>query len=82
MPPEGSRGDRILRGESSESKIERAKASPCFKESSLPDPPKAEGAKPKFAAKPPDLPVPEAERSRVKAELHALLASLRPQPAT
>jgi hypothetical protein len=77
MPPEGSRGDRILRGESSESKIERAKASPCFyKESSLPDPPKAEGAKPKFAAKPPDPPVPEAERSRVKAKLHALLASL------
>jgi hypothetical protein len=48
----------------------------------LPDPPKAEGAKPKFAAKPPDPPVPEAERSRVKAKLHALLASLRPQPAT
>jgi hypothetical protein len=52
MPPEGSFGDRILRGESSESKIERAKASPCFKESSLPDPPKAEGAKPKFAPNP------------------------------
>ena len=52
MPPEGSRGDRILRGESSESKIERAKASPCFKESSLPDPPKAEGAKPKLRPNP------------------------------
>jgi hypothetical protein len=82
-PPEGSLGDRILRGELSESKIERAKASPCFcKESSLPDAPKAEGAKPKFAVKPADPPVPEAERSLVKAKLHALLASLRPQPAT
>jgi hypothetical protein len=83
LPAAGSLGDRILRGELSESKIERAKAKPCFyKESSLPDVPKAETAKPKFAAKPADTPVPEAERSLVKAKLHALLASLRPQPTT
>jgi hypothetical protein len=83
MPPAGSLGDRILRGELSESKIERAKAKPCFyRESFLPNAPKAEGAKPNIPPKPVDPPVPEAERSLVKAKLHALLASLRPQPAT
>ena len=84
MPLAGSLGERILRGELSELlKIERAKAKPCFcMGSSLPDAPKAEGAKAKPAPKPVARPVPEAERSIVKAKLQGLLASLRPQPAT
>jgi hypothetical protein len=83
MPPAGSLGDRILRGDLSESKIERAKAKPCFySDSSLSKAPKQAVAQPKIAPKPVDRPVPEAERSLVKTKLHALLASLRPQPAT
>ena len=69
MPPEGSLGDRILRGDLSESKIERAKASPSFSEQS-------------FLPNAPTNAVPEAERTRVGALMHALRASLGPQPAT
>jgi hypothetical protein len=69
LPAEGSLGDRIVRGDLSESKIERAKASPSFSEQSfLPDGPKTT--------------IPEAERTLVWGGLHALGASLGPQPAT
>jgi hypothetical protein len=86
MPLAGSPGDRILRGDLSESKIERAKARPYFSEdSSLPEAPKPATDRPNFAPKPIDSPIEpiaEAERSIVRARLHALLARFGPQPAT